>query len=289
MFGAAAITFPYVAIGKRVCISGADGTLRAAIARRLSEERADVVGAAVDTETARAFFAEEKIEAVVVISERTARDAALIVAAHKAGVEKLMYVAPAAGLYPRDAPQPLMEVFLQSDAPPAHCDGGVKAALAAIKLCADIRREHGADFFACVNAELYGPGCYDASIVATLIDHAKRDGVKGLRSALADLSASARHDLIHVDDAAEAMVHLLQNYTGEMHVNVGAGFDISTSELAGIVASIGRMEGDFAGRPGSDAATRALLNIRRLAATGWRPRIGLREGIAETWGAHHVS
>ena len=93
-------------------------------------------------------------------------------------------------------------------------------------------------------------------------------------------------EILNVSDAAEAFINLLQNYTGEMHVNVGAGYDISATELAAVIADIGRLKFDVTQNAGVNSpGPRKLLNIRRLAATGWQPRTGLREGIAETWGA----
>jgi GDP-L-fucose synthase len=296
MQSAPAITFPYVLIGKRVWISHRDGYLGSALALRLQAEQAEVVAGSILPALAAAdFFNGETINAVIVIADPSNPDHALSIinAALESGVEKLMFVAPA-DVYPNDVLQPVMEIFLQTDPAPETLSANAKAALAAIKRCSDVRRDDGADFFSAIHAELYGPGVLNGdhgtpSVISQLIDKAQRDGLVGLHDEISQSNRTTRHELLHHDDAADALVHLLQTYTGEMHINVGAGFDISSIELADVIADIGRLARNNELSQRAERATtqsRNLLNSRRLAATGWRPRIGLREGIAETWGWH---
>ncbi len=299
MTAATTITFPYILTGKRAFVSDLAGGLGRAIAKRMTHEAADVLDAQMSTEGIAEFIARERPQAVVIIADalgtgcdRIAQQSMILEVALESGVEKLMFVARA-DIYPANVLQPVMEIFLETDPVPAHLDDNAKASVAGIKLCSDIRRARGADFFSSVHAELYGPNCSSncrgkRSIVSSLIGGAQRGGLTGLITALDDFANTSRHELLHVDDAAEALVHLMANYTGETHVNVGAGYDISPSELAAVIASIARFDGDVGHAVSNVAAPRNLLNTRRLAATGWRPRIDLRQGIAETWGWHKM-
>jgi GDP-L-fucose synthase len=279
-----AITFPYVLVGKRVWVSPTGSSFSAAIANVLRDEGAETVLSDCK-QPAVSDFKQVDVQTVVLIAGRSPNDLEIIQRAHASRVQKLVYVVPAANLYPSDAPQPLMEIFFEPDRVIEGSSDQDRAVAQAVKLCSELRRDASADYFSCLHAELYGPGMEPTSSVTQLITSAKRDGRRGLQDTLNDMTHSHRHELLHTDDAASAVVHLLQNYTGEMHVNVGAGFDVSNHELASIVASIARVEDGQTLLDRKPGTLPRLLNTRRLAATGWRPRIGLREGVAETYGS----
>ncbi|HNX20402.1 MAG TPA: NAD-dependent epimerase/dehydratase family protein, partial [Acidobacteriota bacterium] len=91
-------------------------------------------------------------------------------------------------------------------------------------------------------------------------------------------------EFLHVDDCAAAVVHLMERYGGEEHVNVGTGEDLSIGELAAMVRRVVGFEGELrfdATKP--DGTPRKLLDVSRLKALGWAPRIPLERGIAETY------
>ncbi len=97
-------------------------------------------------------------------------------------------------------------------------------------------------------------------------------------------TGSPRREFLHSDDAAAAILHLLEHYDGDEHVNVGTGEDVSIRELAAIVAEVVGFDGEIVwdtSKP--DGTPRKLLDVSRLRGLGWEPRIGLREGIATTY------
>ena len=97
-------------------------------------------------------------------------------------------------------------------------------------------------------------------------------------------SGTPMREFLHVDDAADALMHLMAHYSGDSHVNVGSGIDISILELAHLIARVvgfrGRVVMDIS-KP--DGTPRKLLNIDRLTSLGWRPKIELQDGLAETY------
>ena len=97
-------------------------------------------------------------------------------------------------------------------------------------------------------------------------------------------SGTPRREFLHVDDAADALVHLMTHYSGETHVNVGSGSDITILELAKRIAGVVGFTGRIVTDPSKpDGAPRKLLDTRKLAGLGWQPKIGLEEGLTRTY------
>ena len=97
-------------------------------------------------------------------------------------------------------------------------------------------------------------------------------------------SGNPRREFLHVDDAADALVHLMTNYSGESHVNVGCGTDLTILELASRIAGVVGFDGSIATDPSKpDGTPRKLLDVSKLSALGWKPKIELDEGIAGTY------
>jgi GDP-L-fucose synthase len=97
-------------------------------------------------------------------------------------------------------------------------------------------------------------------------------------------TGSPRREFLHSDDAASAILHLIEHYDGDEHVNVGTGEDISIRELAKLVAEVVGFHGSIvwdASKP--NGTPRKLLDVARLEGLGWVPLVGLREGIASTY------
>ncbi len=135
---------------------------------------------------------------------------------------------------------------------------------------------------------LYGPGDnYDLETSHVLpaltrkIHEAKRDGRP---SVSVWGSGSPRREFLHVDDLADACLHLMDTYSSEEIVNVGVGRDISIRELAELIRDVVGFEGDLVFDPSKpDGTPRKLLDVQRLTAMGWTARIGLREGIESAY------
>ena len=143
---------------------------------------------------------------------------------------------------------------------------------------------------------LYGPGdnfdLASSHVIPALIRKACAAREAGASSLTIWGTGTPRREFLHVDDAADALVHLLKTYSGESHVNVGCGEDVTILELAGRVAKSAGFEGlvttDLS-KP--DGTPRKLLDVSKLKALGWSPQIGLEEGLRQTvsWYREHLS
>jgi GDP-L-fucose synthase len=214
-------------------------------------------------------------------------EANVIHAAHRAGVAKLLFLGSSC-IYPRLAPQPLAEDALLTGPLEPTNEWYAVAKIAGIKLCQAFRRQHGRDFIAAMPTNLYGPGdnfdLATSHVVPALMRKAHEAKQAGAPAFTVWGSGRPRREFLHVDDCADALVHLLKRYSGEDHVNVGVGEDLSVAELAGLVAEVVGFRGSLEFDPSKpDGTPRKLLDVSRLRAMGWSPRIGLREGLEATY------
>lgn len=297
--------------GKRVWVAGHHGMVGSAIVRRLASEdchvlavgreRADLrrqeqVEAWVEEARPQAvFLAAAKVGGILANDSRPAEfiydnlmiEANIIEAARRFGVEKLLFLGSSC-IYPRLAPQPMQEDALLGGPLEPTNQWYAVAKIAGIKLCQAYRRQYGCDFISAMPTNLYGPGdnfdLTSSHVLPALM--AKAHACKGLLSPVLEVwgSGRPRREFLHVDDLADAAVHLMRRYDGESAINVGTGEDVTIAELAGLVCETvgfrGRLRFD-AGKP--DGTPRKLLDVSRLAALGWRAKIGLREGVAATY------
>jgi GDP-L-fucose synthase len=305
----APILFPLA--GRRIYVAGHRGMLGSALMRRLEREGARLIAASrseldlrrqADVER---WFAAERPEAVFVAaataggilanSTRPAEflydnamiAANLIEAAYRAGVAKLLFIGSSC-IYPRLAPQPIGEDALLTGPLEPTNEWYALAKIAGTKLCAAYRRQYGCDFIAAQPNNLYGPGDrYDlqaSHVVSALI--AKTHAAKQAGADAVEIwgTGTPRREFLHVDDAADALVFLMQRYSGEAHVNIGCGEDLSIKELAETIAAVVGFSGGLrfdTSKP--DGMPRKLLDGGKLAALGWRPRIPLRQGLEDAY------
>jgi GDP-L-fucose synthase len=162
------------------------------------------------------------------------------------------------------------------------------AKIAGIKLCQAYRRQYGCNFISGMPTNLYGPNdnfdLKDAHVLPALLRKFHEAALKGEPRVVIWGTGSPRREFLHVDDLADACVFLMRNYEGEGHVNVGCGEDLSIRELAEMIrrAVAPQVELVFdATKP--DGMPRKLLDVSKLVGLGWRPRIGLEEGIRTTY------
>ena len=170
------------------------------------------------------------------------------------------------------------------------------AKIAGIKLCQAYRRQYGRDYISAMPTNLYGPGdnfdLLTAHVVPALIRKAHEAKKHGLKELVVWGSGTPRREFLHVDDCADALVHLLKVYSEMEHVNVGSGEDITILELAKIVTDVVGFDGQVvldASKP--DGTPRKLMSGEKLAALGWKPSRQLKAGILETyqWFLSHVA
>ena len=215
-------------------------------------------------------------------------EANLIHGAHVYGVRKLLFLGSTC-IYPKLAAQPLKEEYLLSGPLEPTNEWYAVAKIAGIKLCQAYRRQHGADFISGMPTNLYGPNDnYDLNsshVMPALIRKFHEAKLHSEGEVVIWGTGTPLREFLHVDDCAEACLFLMQNYAGEEHVNIGVGKDLSIRELAELIAVIvgfpGRLVFDT-DKP--DGTPRKLVDTTRINTLGWRPRIGLEDGIRAAYG-----
>jgi GDP-L-fucose synthase len=305
--------------GRRVWIAGDRGMVGSALARRLTRERCQMLSVGRGEVDLRRqadlerWFAANTPEVVFVaaatvggILANDTRPAEflydnlmiagnVIEAAWRGGVKKLLYLGSSC-IYPRLAPQPMTEEALLSGPLEPTNQWYAVAKIAGLKLCGAYRRQYGADFISAQPTNLYGPGdTYDlqaSHVVPALIAKMHRAKTTGAKEMEIWGTGAPRREFLHVDDLADALVFLMEHYSDESHVNVGWGEDVSIRELATLVAEVVGFTGSFrydTAKP--DGSPRKLLDVAKIAALGWRPRIALRDGLQDAyrWFAANVA
>ncbi|HEY1506057.1 MAG TPA: GDP-L-fucose synthase, partial [Stellaceae bacterium] len=214
-------------------------------------------------------------------------EANVIEGARRIGAKKLLFLGSSC-IYPRLAPQPMKEEHLLTGALEPTNQWYAIAKIAGLKLCAAYRRQHGSDFISAQPTNLYGPGdTYDlqaSHVIPALL--AKMHKAKVTNAAEVEIwgTGKPRREFLHADDLADALVFLVERYSDESHVNIGWGEDVSIAELATLIAEITGFTGRLryaTDKP--DGMPRKLLDVSMLDGLGWRPKIGLREGLTDAY------
>ena len=304
---------PYALQGKRVWVAGHRGMVGAALMRRLATEGCDLLTAdrqAVDltqhnavgrfmlhTRPQAVFMAAARVGGILAndthpaefIYENLAIATNTIHAAARHGVEKLVFLGSSC-VYPRLAPQPIREdALLMGPLEPTN-EWYAIAKIAGIKLAQACRRQYGCDFISAMPTNLYGPGdnfdLDSAHVLPALIRKAHEAKVRGETKLVVWGTGTPRREFLHVDDCADALVEVMKRYSDTEPINIGSGEDLTIAELAHLVAEVIGFTGGLvldASKP--DGTPRKLMSGDKLRALGWRPRIGLRAGIADAYRA----
>jgi GDP-L-fucose synthase len=213
--------------------------------------------------------------------------ATVVHAAHQFNARKLLYLGSSC-IYPREAPQPMAEDALLSGPLEPTNEPYAIAKIAGIKLCQAYRKQYGCDFISAMPTNLYGP--YDnfdltsSHVLPALMRKFHDAKAAGETRVVVWGTGTPRREFLHVDDLAGACLFLMDRYEDAPHVNVGTGTDLTIAELAAMVQQIVHPAAQIIfDRDKPDGAPRKLLNVDRLSALGWRPRIALREGIESTY------
>jgi GDP-L-fucose synthase len=302
---------PFALSGKRVYVAGHRGLAGAAIARRLARENCEILTAdrrtldLTDQSATARWIENAKPDAVFLAAGHVGGIQAnnafpadflvnnlaiglnLIRASYDAGVAKLVALGSSC-IYPKLAPQPMTEDSLLTGPLEPTNEWYALAKIAMIKLCAAYRKQHGADFVSLMPTNLYGPGDnYDPAsshVPAALIRRFHEAKLSGAPSVTVWGTGTPRREFLSADDLADACVFVMKHYSDVGFLNVGTGRDISIAEFARLVSEIvgftGTIEFDTS-RP--DGAPQKLLNIDKLAALGWRPKVALRDGLAAAY------
>jgi len=307
--------------GKKVWVAGHRGMVGSAIVRRLAGAGCDLLTAdrrtldlrdqaAVGTWMAKArpdaiFLAAATVGGIMANDTRPAEfiydnlaiETNIVHAAWRSGVKKLLFLGSSC-IYPKHAPQPMSEDALLTGSLEPTNQWYAIAKIAGLKLCQAYRRQYGCDFIAAMPTNLYGiEDNFDLAsshVVPALMAKIHAAKLAGARAVPIWGTGAPRREFLYVDDLADALVFLMERYSGEDFVNVGTGIDLTIAELAETVARVVGYSGRFDyDRSKPDGTPRKLLDVSRLAALGWRAATTLDAGLAATyrWYAarHHAA
>lgn len=219
----------------------------------------------------------------------------VIDAAMRSGTGKLLFLGSSC-IYPKHAPQPMPESCLLTGPLEPTNQWYAIAKIAGVKLCQAYRRQYGFNAIAAMPTNLYGPGdnfnLATSHVLPALMRKFHEARVNGASSVVVWGTGGPRREFLHVDDLADALLFLMENYDGEELVNVGWGEDLSIRELAELMKTVVGFQGGIefdSTKP--DGTPRKLLDTTRLSRLGWRPRIGLEAGLRSTyaWFVEHES
>lgn len=297
--------------GKRVWVAGHRGLVGSALVRRLASEGCQVLTATraevdlKDQAATAAWLERERPDAVFLAAAKVGGIMAnstypadflydnliiaanVIHAAHHAGVEKLVFLGSSC-IYPKFAPQPIEESSLLTGPLEPTNEWYAIAKIAGLKLCQAYRTQHGRRFVSAMPTNLYGPfdnfDPQSSHVIPGLMRKAHEAKVSKAPTMTIWGSGTPRREFMHVDDCADALVLLMQQYEGYEPVNVGSGTDLPIRELTEIVADVVGFRGEILlDRSKPDGTPRKLMSGGALAAMGWRPSITLHNGLAQTY------
>jgi GDP-L-fucose synthase len=297
--------------GKKVFVAGHGGMVGSALMRRLSREpvilltasraeldltRQDLVEAWLHTRRPDiVILAAAKVGGVLAnacrpvdfLTDNLLIESNVIRTSFLIGVEKLLFLGSSC-IYPRDCRQPICEEQLLNGPLEPTNEWYALAKIAGVKLCQAYRQQHSADFIAVMPTNLYGPGDnFDLATSHVLPALLRRlHEAKEAGTPVVEIwgTGEPRREFLHVDDLADACLHLLRHWSSPIPINVGYGKDLTIRALSemirGVVGYRGRLTFNEAML---DGTPRKLLDSSRLHATGWRPRISLKDGLADLY------
>jgi GDP-L-fucose synthase len=211
----------------------------------------------------------------------------VIDAAHRFGVSKLVFLGSSC-IYPKLAAQPMREEYLLTGALEPTNDAYAIAKLAGIKMCQAYRRQFGFDAVSVLPTNLYGPNDNfserSSHVIPGLIRRMHDAKVSGAHEFEVWGSGTPRREFLHADDFAAAIVTVMERYSAEEPINIGSGSDLTIAELANTVRDIVGLAAEIrfdASKP--DGTPRKLLEVSRIKSLGWAPKVGLSEGLADTY------
>ena len=296
---------------KRVWVAGHRGMVGSALVRRLARENCEVVTVSrsavdlMDQAAVRGWMAREKPDAVFLAAAKVGGivandtypadflydnlmiEANIIEAAYRNGAEKLCFLGSSC-IYPKFAEQPIVEGALLTGALEPTNQWYAVAKIAGIMLAQAYRKQHGSDFISAMPTNLYGPGdnfdLNSSHVMPALIRKAHEAKMGGDKSITVWGTGAPRREFLHVEDCADACVHLMKVYSDLEHVNVGSGDDVTILELTQLVCDVVGFKGEFAhdlSKP--DGTPRKLMSADRIRGLGWKPSVPLKDGIVSTY------
>ncbi len=302
---------PFTLAGKKIWVAGQTGMVGAAVLKRLASEDCSlclVKRSELDLRDQKAvrIWLSKNMPDVIVVAAGTvggilanssrpaeflydnlAIETNIIHGAYEIGVQKLLFLGSAC-IYPRDASQPMSEEALLTGSLEPTNQWYAVAKIAGIKLCEAYRKQYKCDFISAQPNNLYGAGdnfdLNTSHVLPALIAKAHAAKITAQPSIEIWGTGLPMREFMHVDDLADALVHLLKTYSGLTHINIGSGEELSIHELAQCVADTVGFNGKLvfdSSKP--DGAMRKLLDATRMNKLDWAPSIHLKEGLESTY------
>ena len=292
----------------KIYVAGHRGLVGSAIVRNLeSKGYTNIIGRThreldlTNQQQVRDFFEEEKPDVVVLAAAKVGGINAnnttpaefayenmqiqcnVIECCHRYKVKKLLFLGSTC-IYPKMAPQPIPEDALLTGPLETTNEAYAIAKIAGLEMCKFYKRQYGDDFISCMPTNLYGPhDNYDlqgSHVMPAMIR--KFHEAKENKSPSVELwgTGTPLREFLYVDDMADACVFLLENYSGEQHVHIGTGKEVTIKELAETVTDVVGYEGEIVwNRDMPDGTPRKLTNVDKLHGLGWTHKVELREGV----------
>jgi GDP-L-fucose synthase len=296
----------------RIYVAGHRGMVGSAIVRQLEQQGYSHVITRTSSEldlrnqqAVQTFFAESKPEYVFLAAAKVGGihannvyraeflydnlmiETNIIDAAYRTNCKKLLFLGSSC-IYPKMAEQPLKEESLLSGFLEPTNEPYAIAKIAGIKLCEAYRDQYGCNFISGMPTNLYGPNDnYDlqnSHVLPALIRKFHTAKVNGESEVEVWGTGSPLREFLHVDDLAEACMHLMLHYNEKLFVNIGTGEDLSIKALAEMVKEITGFEGTIRWNTEKpDGTPRKLMDVSRIQASGWKYRISLHDGISSVY------
>ncbi|MFJ5309832.1 GDP-L-fucose synthase family protein [Streptomyces sp. NPDC088350] len=303
------VVFPLA--GRRVWVAGHGGMVGSALVRRLAESDVELVTASrgeldlrnsdatlrwvKDTAPDMIFIAAGRVGGIDAnsrfpadfIADNLAINMSVISAAVRTDVPKLMVLGSSC-IYPKHAAQPMRESSLLTGAIEPTNVWYAMAKISAIKLAEAYRIQYGHDFISAMPTSLFGPNDnFDEGrghVIPALMSKARDAVASGAESLEVWGSGTPLREFLHVDDCADALVHLAERYSDTETVNVGSGSEISIRELAEKICTIAGFDGELRFDPSRpDGAPRKWVDSSRIRAMGWVPRVDFDGGLRDSY------
>ena len=302
---------PFQMENTKVWIAGHRGLVGGAIAKRLSRENCTIVTIDRDELDLRdqvgvkkwlekekpsiIILAAAKVGGIVANSTQPADflydnlviETNIIKAAHEIEVKKLLFLGSSC-IYPRDAKQPMVEEELLTGPIEKTNESYAIAKIAGLKMCEAFRTQYGCDFISAQPTNLYGEGDkFDPEmghVIPALMVNAHKGKLNNSPKLNVWGSGTPKREFLYIHDLADALVHLLKNYSGKSHINIGTGEEFSIKQLAEKIRDVVGFQGELVFHTTKpDGSPRKLVNNSRLAELGWKSKTCLDEGLTKTY------
>jgi GDP-L-fucose synthase len=212
---------------------------------------------------------------------------------YKNGVKKLLFLGSSC-IYPKNAPQPIKEEYLLSGYLEPTNEAYAIAKIAGIKMCQFYHKQYGCNFISAMPTNLYGPGDnYDlknSHVLPALLRKFHEARENGDAAVTVWGTGKPRREFLHADDLAEACLFLMEHYNDPAIINIGVGKDISIGEMAEMIKKIAGFTGELVFDTSMpDGTFQKLLDVSKINALGWQPKISFEQGLKKTYEEYSIS